>query len=509
MANFKNIYYFMAFLAISVFFSCEEETLGDESFGTLEGKVVSNGLNTPLENVKITTNPASTTVFTDSQGNFMIEDISIGDYSVQAEKDDFQTAFEPANIFTGKMTNVVFEMDSTVTANLQPKVPILLFPTDKQNNVSSPVEFVWSSSKNDKDKISYSLELRNGNTGETNVFESLLDTVLTVENLAVGANYFWQITADDEITTPVQSKISSFQLQGVSENRFLYVRNIEGNNVIFSGGEPTGNNNQEVNQNEIQLTSSSSNSYRPKTNRSVGKVAFIRTLGGEAHIFTMNLDGTDKRQLTQQIPVAGFRQDEIEFVWNNNGSAIFYPNFNKLYAINIDGSGNGVIYEAAVGEFITEVATNPINGQLALKINDSRGYATKISIVNPNTGTVIQNIISGLTGAFGGIDYSVDGNKVLYTRDVSGTENDQYRQLDSRIFEYNLTTNTSTEINTQKPTGFNNLDAKYSPNGGFVIYTYTSNDGISQKRIFRKQLNVVEIIENELLFTNAYMPDWQ
>ena len=93
MVSFKNIYCFMALLATFFFFSCEEETLGDQTFGSLDGKVVSNGLNTPLENVKITTNPASTAVFTDSEGNFTIADISIGDYSIQAEKDDFQTAF--------------------------------------------------------------------------------------------------------------------------------------------------------------------------------------------------------------------------------------------------------------------------------------------------------------------------------------------------------------------------------------------------------------------------------
>ncbi len=509
MANFKNIYYFSVILATFFFLSCEEETLDDQTFGSLEGKVVSNGLNTPLENVKISTNPTSTTVFTDSEGNFTIADISIGDYSVQAEKDDFQTAFEPANILTSKTTNVIFELDSTSASNLRPLVPNLLFPEDKKKNVQSPVEFVWSSSINDSDEISYDLELRNGNTGETQLFEALVDTVFVVENLAIGANYFWQVTANDEVTEPVQSKLGSFQLQGVEGNRFLYVRSVAGNSVVFSGGEPTGISSAEVDQNEVQLTSGSINAYRPKANRFSGKIAYIRSIGGESHIFTMNLDGTGKRQLTQEIPIAGFRQDELEFSWYNSGSAIYYPSFNKLYTVNVDGSGTRMVYEALDGEFITEVATNPVNDQIAIKINDSRGYSSQIRIVNPDTPLGTQTIISGVTGAFGGLDYSLDGNRILYTRDVSGTENDQYRQLDSRIFEYDLTTNTSTEINTQKPTGFNNLDAKYSPNGGFVVFTLTSNDGISEKRIFRKQLDVVEILQNELIFTNAFMPNWE
>lgn len=509
MVNFKNSSCLMVFSALFFFLSCEEETLSDQSFGTLEGKVVAKGLNTSLENVKITTNPSSTTVFSDSEGNFTIDEIEIGNYSVQADKDEFLTAFEPANILSGKKTTVIFEMDSIDANNLPPLEPKLLFPVDKSNSVNNPVQFVWSSSANDADEIVYALELRNGSTGETQVFEAIMDTVFTVDKLSFGANYFWQVIASDEITSPVQSKISSFQLQSIAENRFLYVRTINGNNVIFSGGEPTGINNQEVDQNEIQLTSSTINAFRPKANRALGKIAFIRTFGGEDHLFTMNMDGTDQRQITKDVPVAGFRQDEMEFSWNNNGSAIYYPNFNKLYAINSDGSGTQLVYEAAQDEFITEVAPNPINQRIVVKINNPQGYNVKLRVLDPNLPLGVQTIIAGIPGAFGGLDYAPDGNKILYTRDVSGTENAQYRRLDNRIFEFDLVTNTSTEIDTQKASGFNNLDAKYAPNGGFVIFTSTSNDGISEKRIVRKQLGTFEIIQNELLFTNAFMPNWE
>lgn len=503
--------YFIRLLALSALLfvgSCEEETLDDQAFGTLEGKVVTQGDNTPVENVKITTSPSSNTVFTDRDGNFRIPDILVGDYSVQAEQEDFQAAFEPASILAGKTTNVVFELDSLQAANLRPRVPLLLAPEDKQTDVLSPVEFVWSSAANDQDPITYSLELRNGNTGATQTFEALADTVLVVEDLAIGANYFWQVTATDDITEPVQSKIGSFQLRGVSQNRYLFVRNLEGNNVIFSGGEPGGTS-AEVNQNEIQLTASGINAYRPKANRLVGKIAYIRTVGGEAHIFTMNLDGTDQKQLTAEVPVAAFRQDEVEFAWYPNGSALYYPNFNKVYSINLDGSGVQVVYEAAVNEFITEIAVSPGGGELALKLNDAQGYNAEVRTVNLANGQVTRTVISGVSGALGGIDYAPDGNRILYTRDVSGTQNNQYRQLDTRIFEYDLVSGTAVEIDTRKPAGFNTLDAKYAPNGGSVIYTYTSNDGISERSIRRKQLDTEEFFESEVVFTNASMPDWE
>lgn len=428
---------------------------------------------------------------------------------MQAEKEDFQTSFEPASILGEKTTNVVFELDSVQAANVTPLVPQLLFPADEAKSIDSPVEFIWSSSKNDDDEILYELELRNGQTGEVERFENLKDTTFTVEELPVGANFFWQIKATDGITETVQSNLSSFQLRGVEDNRFLFVRNINGNDVIISGGEPTGTNNSEINQNEVLLTSTSMNSYRPKANLTVNKIAYLATQGGDAHIFVMNLDGSNKTQVTKSIPIAGFKQNELEFTWSKDSNVLYYPNFNKLYSVQIDGSGNTLIYEAPAGELISEIASNPANNLLAIKTNDTNGYNVKIQLINPANGTLVSTIVEGMPGAYGGLDYSIDGTKVLYTHDITGTENAQYRQIDSRIFEYNSVSDTTVEIDTDKPTGFNNLDVKYAPNEGAIIYTYTSNDGISERQIFRKVLDTVEDDDQELIFTNASMPNWE
>ncbi|MFC4096458.1 carboxypeptidase regulatory-like domain-containing protein [Euzebyella saccharophila] len=509
MNNTYNSRLILIMVFIIALTACEEETIGDTVFGKLEGRVVVNNQNIPLENVKITTNPSSTTVFTDAQGNFVIDEISTGDYSVQADKDDFQTSFEPASILGEKTTNIVFELDSVEAANLSPLRPELLFPMDEAKNVVSPVEFVWSSSKNDTDDILYELELRNGTTGEVQRYENLKDTVLIVEELTVGANFFWQIKATDGISEDVQSNLGSFQLKGVEDNRFLFVRNVNGNNVIVSGGEPAGANNSEINQNEVQLTSSSINSYRPKANFTVNKIAFLATQDGDAQLFMMDLNGGNKIQLTKNVPVAGFKQSELEFTWSQNSNILYYPNFNKLYSVQIDGSGTTLIYEAPAGEFISEVASNPTNNLLAIKTNDTNGYNVKIQLINPANGTLVSTIVEGTMGAFGGLDYSIDGTKILYTQDASGAENSQYRQLDSRIFEYDTVSDSTVEIDTDKPTGFNNLDAKYAPNEGAIIYTYTSNDGISEKQIYRKVLDAVEDDDQELIFTNASMPNWE
>lgn len=494
-------------IGIFCFLGCSEETISDLEFGTLTGNVVSKGDNTPLKNVKISTSPVSNTVFTNDKGDFTLSDIQSGEYSVQAELLDFQTSFEPANVLDGRATNIVFELDSINVENLAPLVPNLIFPEENSGNIGTTVTFQWSSSKNDEDEINYMLELRNGTSNEVTVFSEIKDTLLVVEDLTIGSNYFWQISAADDTSQPVKSKLGGFVTKGNTLNRFLYVRNIKGNNVIFSGSEPTGSSNDNLNQNELQLTNSNFNSYRPLKNNTVNKIAFLRNVGAETHLFTINTDGTDMAQVTHAVPLAGFREDQLGFSWYDGGAKFYFPNFNKLYSINRDGSGLELVYQTDAAIFITDITVNPVNDLVALKTNDLEGYNVKVSLVDVSTNTEEQIVISGESGAIGGLDFSSDGTKIVYTRDVSGAENTEYRQFDSRIFEYQIATDTTTEIDTSKEEGTNDLDAKYAPNDGAVIFVNTSNDGISERKTYR----VIPSDSNrkEPLFYDAFMPDWE
>lgn len=498
-------------ILVSVLFlgSCSEDPIEESAFGVLQGKVVTKGDNIPLPNVKVTTTPISNTVFTDAEGNFTFEEIEAGDYSVQAELAEFQTAFEGANITSGKTSNVVLELDSINAANVNPLSPILLFPEDGMENIGTETELVWSSSENDDDEILYTLELRNGETNEIQTFTDLRDTTFLVEDLPIGKNFIWQVSANDGLNPPAESALSSFATRDGASNRFFFVRNVAGNNVIYSG---TISDSEEENEdkNELRLTGIDKNSYRPKKNNTTAKIAFLRSFGGEAHIFTMNTDGTELTQVTRDIPVAGFRQSELEYSWFDNGAKLYYPNFNKLYAINQDGSGAQLVYQAATTVLISEVAVNPTNDLVAMKTNSIDGYNARIIVVDLISGDE-EVVIENEPGALGGLDFSIDGNRVLYTRDISGVENSEYRQLDSRIFEYNLTTDEVSEVLTAKTAGTNNLDAKYAPDDGSIIFVNTSNDGLSERTIFRTGQNdvITGEAQSEALFENAIMPNWE
>ncbi len=121
---------------------------------------------------------------------------------------------------------------------------------------------------------------------------------------------------------------------------------------------------------------------------------------------------------------------------------------------------------------------------------------------------MVQTVLQNVPGAAGGLSFSVDGTKLLYSYDVSGHQDADYRQLDTHLFIYDLNAATATDISaeSEKPVGMNDLDPRFSPNDAEVIFMSTSNDGISQRIIMKITL---QDYSRTNLFPDAEMPDWE
>ena len=66
MNKLHKIGLFLIMLALS--FSCSEETLDESGFGTVKGRVVQAITFEPIANAKVSSNPNSSSVFTDVDG---------------------------------------------------------------------------------------------------------------------------------------------------------------------------------------------------------------------------------------------------------------------------------------------------------------------------------------------------------------------------------------------------------------------------------------------------------
>ena len=493
-------------LLITLFFtSCGEDgSIGLVEYGNLTGKVVAKEGFLPLENVKITLSPTNNTVFTDAEGNFSFDEVEAQEYAVQGTKEGFLDEFEGATVSVDGTVNVVLEMEISTALNKAPVKPELLTPEDGAVDLLNEVELTWESSDPDEDALTYTIEIRNDFSNDVTRITGLVDKSYTLSDCKYGAKYFWSVEVTDNINTEVISSLRSFTIKEDPENRYVYVKNEGGNNIIFSSSFSDGDN---VVSNTVQLTDSNLNSWRPRKSNRTNLIAFLRIDDNEAHIYTMKTNGNDLKKVTSTVPVAGFNLNEMDFSWSADGSKILYPYFDKLYSINIDGSGLEKVYQTIDGSLITECDWSGDGSKIAIKTNNETGYNSSILVIDLN-GNVLDVVVSGAKGALGGLNLSASGNKILFSRDVSDFQASSYRQLDTRLFVYNLIDKTVFDVSEgEKENGTNDLDPRFSPNEAYIIFVNTSNDGISAKNVTKTNLSGNILRTN--LFSNATMPDWE
>lgn len=483
-------------------FACREEMVDQVQTASIKGKVVKRGTNSPLANVKITTSPSTNTVFTGTDGSFEIIDIPTGDYSVKAELSGYLNNFQAANLKTpSQIVNIVFEMEDDESLNSAPSIPELISPTDNAVNQPLSVQLSWKATDPDSlDVLKYKLIVKNNFNATVLQVNDLEETTYALENLNYGVSYFWQVSVNDGIHDEVFSPVFKFTTNAVPQNRYHYVRKDNGNFIIVSSNE-TGT--------SFNLTNSAYNSWRPRKNNNAGLIAFLRTDGGNSHIFTANPDGSNVFKVTG-IPLAGFNNLELDYSWSTNGAKFIYPNFNKLYKVNKDGSGQELLYTTSDGSLITECDWSYDESLIALKTNDYNGYNSKIIIIDL-LGNTVKTILTGVAGGSGGLNFSVDNKFLVYTHDVSGYQDSNYRQLNSQIFVYNLMDDTvrNISVESQKPNGTNDLDPRFSPNNAQIIFTNTSNDGISARTIMVINMTSDTESERATLFENGEMADYE
>ena len=493
-----SIFFILIFLT-----SCSEDTVGFTGVGKITGRVVEAENFNPIENAKVVLTPTNNTIFTDVDGYFVFEEVETGDYSVSATKEEFLTNFQPATVSLGLEVNVVFEMAIETSGNRPPSAPKLITPEDNSTNIDLALELIWSSKDPENDTIRYKIQIKNDRNNDVQLVEELLDSTYVLSNLTNGTKYFWQVSASDNINEEVWSTVYSFETTQTTNNRYLYVKQENDNNVIYSSDEDS---------NETPLTSNTISSWRPRKNLATNKIAFLRSDNFETQLYTMNADGSDLFKVTS-VSVDGFRQSELDFSWSSNGAKLIYPHFDKLYEINKDGSGLRLIHQTSDGSFISECDWSNDESTIVLKTNNTNGYNVSIYTINL-AGNKLQTILSGVNGAAGGINLSVDNKMLLYSYDVSGFESSNYRQLDSRMFIYYFDSDTKVDISENKVNGTIDLDPRFSPSEAEVIFVNTSNDGISQRNIFTQNIDkdnnsIGNDYNREEKFTNVIMPDWE
>ena len=105
-------------LALSIA-GCDDETLGPETRGTIEGVVQDAETSTPLARANVTTSPPTQSVLTDEDGSFTLDDIPTGNYSVSASKANFESRAVEVSVQANQTTSATLLLEQSEDADAE------------------------------------------------------------------------------------------------------------------------------------------------------------------------------------------------------------------------------------------------------------------------------------------------------------------------------------------------------------------------------------------------------
>lgn len=492
----------LAFLLfLTTLFACREDNNLIVSKGKLQGKVVEKSSGLPVADAEITTSPISEKVFTAADGSFEIDELAAGSYSVRAQKDQFLTQLEPFKLEGDDSTFVLIKLVADSLNNNLPVPGAAILPQNFAQDQPRDLVFRWKKATDSdaNDVLEYGILLfQLGSADVDTVVWETKDTTAAIAGLKYGTTYLWQIVVTDESGTPVFGPIQQFSTVGFPDNRILFCRKVGGAFQVFSSN-PTGTT-------TVQLTDGQANNWRPRMNPQRTKIAFLSDEGIEPQLVTMNRDGSGRQKITI-LPVAGHNKYDLDFSWSPDGARLMYMNQGKLYYINTDGSGLQLFATAPAGFTFTEVDwVGNFAPKIAARTTGEYIFNSEILIFN-EMGVLQSKIVADTAGGLGGPMFSIDGTKLLFTRDKDHFDAIDGRQINSEMYVKDLATGQNVaQPSFLKPAGFNDLDARFTPDGAKVFFTNTSNDGISPRSLWTANLDGSTRTK---LFDDAEMGDWR
>ncbi|GHA54148.1 hypothetical protein GCM10007389_01770 [Pontibacter akesuensis] len=481
-------------------FGCNEENLVEpEGEGSLSGQVLDASSGEPLASVSISTAPATSAIVTDADGRFRIPDIEGGAYNIMAKKAGYKPESVSVAVKNDKETAVILQLTESTTGNGAPGVPSSPSPEDNTIGISNSVTLKWQGpTSSSKDTLTYDVYLyESGSNQKKKIAEAITDTTVVAENLMHGTTYFWQVVVKNKSDATTNSPVWSFSTTALPNARYLFARSVDGNYDVFSSDGSTAG--------TFRLTADFSREWWPLLNPKRDVVAYSSNALIEPQIFTMSRDGSNKFQVTT-VPIAGYHNPGIGFAWAPDGGQLIYPNYDNLYRIERDGSGLTLVAKAPADRHFRMLDWTDRGNRIAAQTIGTNINDSEIYLMNAD-GSDLQLLVENLPGRVESPIFSIDGRSILYTRDVSGYENAEGRQLDAHIFRKNIDGTGLVDLSVNKPAGTNDLYPRYSPTGDKIIFVNAPNDGMGFYDVY--MMDAADGKNRVKLFSNAIMPDWK
>ena len=461
--------------------------------GSLRGTMLDALTNAPVAGVNLTTQPPTVALLTDANGQFSVDSLPEGNYTLIAKKAAYTKDSVAIAVSSGKATDVTLLLEPTTTTALN--LPVQPLPTARSGGHTDSVTLRWGiENRQAEADLQFEVFLYQSNeAGKQQVATQLVDTSVVVSNLAWNTTYFWQVVAHDQQGNTTTGELWSFTTQPFPAIAYVFSQ-VTDNNAELYAADASG-------RYITRLTDHPARDGYPRLSPHRQWIAFVSDRDGKQQLYTMKADGSEVSQVTT-LPLAGYHQYGGGYCWSPDGGQLLYVHYNKLYRINRDGTNLTEVTTAPEGYHFKAVDWSGVTGKIVAQTVSSDINNTGFYLMDAD-GSNSAALLDSITNRLESPTFSIDGQQLLFTQDVSGFDSPTGRQLDTHIFTLNLATEQITNLSSDKPTGFNDLNPRFSPNGAQIVFEHTSNEVGADKSIWMMDSDGQN---RQLLFSEAMMP---
>lgn len=491
-------------LLLSTLSGCEDATVEPTTYGSVDLTVLDARTNQPLANTGVSTNPATGSYVTDAQGHLLLTQVPAGLVAVSVRRTGYVGQTTNVNVTTSQTQNVVLQLEKPSSTS-PPNAPVRPGPVSGATGQPADVALSWHPNGATRaDSLRYDVILyESNNQNQRTLLSNSKDTVVTATGLLYNTTYYWQVTARNPGGASARSPVWSFQTKALPDNRYLFARTSAGNTDIYSSDNTGGS--------LVRLTTAAAVETAPQLSPLRDIVAYASNATGHYQLYTMNRDGSNQRQITA-LSAEGYSNAGVGYRWSPDGAQLIYAHYDQLYRINRDGSGLLLLATAPAGRHFRDCDWTAQGNRLVVQTIGSNPYDSELYLYNAD-GTNPVLFVSNLPGRVDSPSFSIDGTRVVYTRDVAGFNSPVGRQLDAHVFIQRVDgTGTPVDVSSNgsatssKTVGTNDLTPRYSPDGFRLIFVNRVNDDLSPPELWVADLDGRNRAK---LFNNAFLPDWQ
>lgn len=473
--SLKWLYVVLLALTVAAIQACTEDAfvVPPSTYGSIAGQVFYSNNRQPIPQAIVELTAVGRTVFTDSSGNFRMDSVLAGRYTLRTSQSGYATKALSVEVIENRVQVVNVFLDDDRSINRPPNPPSQPSPSVGAVNQSTNPILRWvGSDPNPNDSLTYSVQFfREGDIVPTTIITNTPHDSLVVKNLLYNTTYYWQVVAKDPFGATTNSALWSFRTSPVPDFTYVFARKVDNRLQVFAA-DNTGQ--------TAQLTVNGNN-WRPISSPNREQIAFISNVEADAQLYVMNRDGTGIRRVTT-VPIAGLLSTDLSFCWSPDGTQLLYPSNDKLYAIRTDGTGLRLVYQAPLGRLLAGCDWTDQGNRIVMRTTGPNLYDNELALISAD-GTNFKSLFAKKANRMSNPVFSVDGQQILFAYDVntSGFQTAEGRQLNSRMHLFNIATGTLTDASNGKLDGTNDLDPRFSANGANLIFTNSDNTNTAFK----------------------------